>query len=402
MKNPVLFYDKTFPFAGERPGDQALSKLKEQFNVVGAEELAGQLACADVYIHLHGPFFPKEAWNAILAHVSQGKGLVFAGGAPFKIPVYQGNGKWMEEQEQTAYHQQLYINEALAVSTTGIKELRANADLPLFTEYESLFAVEPTYGLVLHVTRTDDHPGEMGSGGPMDAHIYPLLRGISGDGLQRELSAPAVLLEHTKGKFSGGRWIFVNQSLQSSFWQEDGVKALSDWAAFTAHGVTELWLKPNYGSYELGERCVLMLQGQRLLPAREQLAAASSVKRNTPIQDNKISWTFNFNVYKAKNSEEAVSNPVFIYEQDRFETVWQGQSEIGIGRELAVTRIMLPFEVEAGFYAIECEAVSSSGERRIVRQGFWGFDQELLAAGEWITCDRIISGRTADLFQSSE
>ena len=294
----------------------------------------------------------------------------------------------MEEQEQTAYHQQLYINEALAVSTTGIKELRANADLPLFTEYESLFAVEPTYGLVLHVTRTDDHPGEMGSGGPMDAHIYPLLRGISGDGLQRELSAPAVLLEHTKGKFSGGRWIFVNQSLQSSFWQEDGVKALSDWAAFTAHGVTELWLKPNYGSYELGERCVLMLQGQRLLPAREQLAAASSVKRNTPIQDNKISWTFNFNVYKAKNSEEAVSNPVFIYEQDRFETVWQGQSEIGIGRELAVTRIMLPFEVEAGYYAIECEAVSSSGERRIVRQGFWGFDQELLAAGEWITCDR--------------
>ena len=112
------------------------------------------------------------------------------------------------------------------------------------------------------------------------------------------------------------------------------------------------------------------------------------MKRNTPIQDNKISWTFNFNVFKAKNSQEAVSNPVFIYEQDRFETVWQGQSEIGIGRELAVTRSMLPFEVEAGYYAIECEAVSSSGERRIVRQGFWGFDQDLLAAGEWITCDR--------------
>ncbi len=170
------------------------------------------------------------------------------GVSPSKLPVYQENGKWMEEQEQTAYHQQLHINEALAVSTTGIKELRANADLPLFTEYESLFAIEPTYGLVLHVTRTDDLPGEMGSGGPMDAHIYPLLRGISGDGLQRELSAPAVLLEHTKGKFSGGRWLFINQSLQSSFWQGDGVNALSDWAAFAAawcNGVvakTKLWL----------------------------------------------------------------------------------------------------------------------------------------------------------------
>ena len=95
---------------------------------------------------------------------------------------------------------------------TGISTLQANTDLPLFSPYESLFSVEQTYGLVLHVTRSDDSPGELGSGGPMDAHIYPLLRGISGDGLQRELSAPAVLLEHTKGKFSGGRWLFISQT----------------------------------------------------------------------------------------------------------------------------------------------------------------------------------------------
>ncbi|BBH21358.1 hypothetical protein Back11_27030 [Paenibacillus baekrokdamisoli] len=388
MQKLVLFYDKTFPFAGERPTEQALNYLNEAFKVVTAEQLADQLSDADVYIHLHGTYFPKQAWQAILAHVSLGKGLVFAGGAPFKTPVYQENGEWIQELEQTAYHQQLHINEALVVSTTGINTLKANHDLPLFAAYESLFSVEPTYGLVLHVTHTDDRPGELGSGGPIDAHIYPLLRGISGDGLQRELSAPAILLEHTKGKFSGGRWLFVSQTLSSSFWQGDGVRALNEWAAFAAQGVTELWLKPNYGSYELGERSVLMLQGQQLLPARQQLTAAPSVKRNTPLQDNKTSWTFKISVYKAKNSEEAKSNPVFIYEEERFLTAWRGELELSIGRELAITRFTLPFEIEAGYYAVECETVSSTGERRILRQGFWGFDQALLTSGEMITCDR--------------
>ena len=72
------------------------------------------------------------------------------------------------------------------MTTEGIDRLAHHRELPLFAGCEPLFAIEPTFGLVLHVTRTDDRPGELGSAGPIDAHIYPLLKGVSGDGLERE------------------------------------------------------------------------------------------------------------------------------------------------------------------------------------------------------------------------
>ncbi|GGD71952.1 alpha-amylase family protein [Paenibacillus nasutitermitis] len=377
MNKTVLFYDESFPYQGQRPGKTQLSRMKELFVVADASQLAEALADAEVLVHLHGAYFPKEAWTAIFNHVAQGKGLLHAGGAPFKIPVYREVDAWVEEPEQTAYHQQLHIHETLPVSLSGIEKLVHNADVPLFANDEKLFTLEPTFGLVLHVTRTDDHPAEGGTAGPMDAHIYPLLRGIGGDGLERELSAPAVLLEHTKGLFSGGRWVLINQVLQGNFWENGGLDALAKWAAFAASGVTELWLKPNYGSYEPGERAIFMIQGQLMPAARKQSS-----------QMDKEEWTFKLRVMRSLQSTEANPNPVFSYGSDRFTEIWKAEQVIAIGRELTIKRIAMPISLEAGYYAVECEAVSPSGERRILRQGFWGFDQELLSTGDYMTCDR--------------
>ncbi|WP_219836246.1 alpha-amylase family protein [Paenibacillus sp. R14(2021)] len=378
MSRLVLFYDESFPYAGERPNPVALARLKENFRIVDASELEEALnGGAAAYVHLHGPYFPKSAWPAILAHVSQGKGLLAAGGAPFKTPVTGSTGSWTAEPDQTAYHQQLHIHEALPVGVDGIASLRHHRDIPIFEGYEALFEIEPTYGLVLHVSRTDDCPGELGSSGPIDAHIYPLLKGISGDGLARERSAPAVLLEHTKGPFGGSRMIFINQPIRSGFWSGSGAEALAAWADFTAKGVTELWLKPNYGSYELGELPVLMLQGQQLLQSRTERISASTA-----------AWSFKLRVLKANHSTVNEPEPLFNYDNGEFTQVWSTEAVLEIGRELVIQRIVTPLDAEAGFYAVECEAVSPSGERRLLRQGFWGMDRELLQAGEMISCDR--------------
>ena len=64
--------------------------------------------------------------------------------------------------------------------------------------------------------------------------------------------------------FAGARWLFVNQPLTEPFWQAGGADELRRWAAFCAAGVTELWLKPNYASFEPGERAMLTLQVQQL------------------------------------------------------------------------------------------------------------------------------------------
>ncbi|RAP76772.1 alpha-amylase family protein [Paenibacillus montanisoli] len=375
MTSMILFYDESFPFSGERPDAGTLAKLSETFTVVSAAELSERLPGASVYVHLHGSYFPKDAWSAILSHVQAGKGLLAAGGAPFKTPVYLDNGSWVAEQDQTAYHQQLHIHEANPVQSGGIARLQHLRDIPLFAGYESLFTIENTFSLVLHVTRADDKPGEGGSAGPIDAHIYPLLKGISGDGLSRDLAAPAVLLEHTKGDFAGGRWLFINQPLRGAFWSGRGAEALAEWAAFAAAGVTELWLKPNYGSYELGERPVLMLQGQQLLQTRTE-------------QDGRSAWTFGLRILKANSSEAGEPRPFFEYHEAEFTEVWRSETTLEFGRELNVSRIVTPLDAEAGFYIVECEAVSASGERRLLRQGFWGMDQALLTSGEMITCDR--------------
>ncbi|WP_135547541.1 alpha-amylase family protein [Paenibacillus cymbidii] len=368
----VVFYDADFPYPGERPSATALEKLRARCHVAGAAELAAALADADVYVHLHGAYFPKAAWTAVLAHLRGGKGLVVIGGAPFKIPVNDVQGQWAPEPEQTAYHQQLHIHEALPVDPAPMASLSANADIPLMAERESLFTVEPTYGLVLHVTRTEDKPGELGSGGPMDAHIYPLLKGISGCGLRREVAAPAVLLEHTKGDFAGGRWVLVNQAVREPFWSGGGADALGEWADYAASGVTELWLKPNYASYEPGERAVLTLQGQRLGSRKEEVARCRLRLR----------------VLKAASSAAASETPE-PGDGSGFAPVWETERECEVGAVLTQLRVPVPVTLEAGFYIAECEVLSAAdGERRVLRQGFWGFDDELLRQGDRLSCGR--------------
>lgn len=353
MNKTLVFYDASFPYAGERPDDNVVANWKKDNLLVSADEIAERLPGADCFIHLHGPYFPKQAWRAILKHLRAGKGIVLAGGAPFKIPVVRGNNRWRREHEQTGYHQQLYIQEALAIDPAPIVSLVHHADIPLFKGRESLFAAAPTYGLVVQFARAIDRPGEIGSAGPMDAHIYPLLKGLDRD--KREIAAPAVLIEHTRGQYAGGRWMLINQQLTDRFWAGDGADALMEWAGFCANGVTEMWLKTNYASYEPGERPVIALHLQNNLSRGE----------GAPCR-----WQFDLKI--SMNGQ--------VIRTDRINAT--------ASRELTISRIALPFSIEPGFYSIEATATSDRNERRTIRQGCWGFDRELLQQGEPLACDR--------------
>ena len=355
MSKSIVFYDKSFPYMGIRPNEGQLQQLSVSHQIVDADHLAAALEEADSLLHLHGSYFPKSAWAAILKFLKQGRGLVHTGGAPFKTPVYKDQDEWVIEVNQTTYHQDLQIHEALAVDASPINRLAHTVDIPLFADRESLFTIEPTFGFILHATKASDLPHEGGSSGPMDAHIYPLLKGLSADG--REVAAPAVLIENTKGEFAGGRWIFINQQLGSIFWQADGIEALTEWADFCARGVTEIWLKPNYACYDPGDRAALTIQLQSM--------------NSRSLKDQ---WSFQLELYKEMN--------------DTSEQLWTGKFEMNASRELSYSRVKVPVTIEAGYYEVICRVQSSSGEIRILRQGFWGWDEQLLAQGEPITVDR--------------
>ncbi|SDZ24563.1 Beta-galactosidase [Evansella caseinilytica] len=356
----IIFYDAAFPYDGTRPDIDQLKALPN-VSVVDAHNLKTALSAENVscFIHLHGRYFPKEAWAAIIYYLRQGNGWISIGAAPFRVPVYQEDGRWMEEEEQTAYHQQLNIHEALTVKSAPIHRLAGADEYPLLQGKEQLFDIQSTYGLILHFTKTRDIPHENGSGGPMDAHIYPLLKGISKRG--REVAAPVVLVENTKGQFAGGRWILVNQQLTDRFWKKDGFQLLISLAAYCAEGVTEIWIKPGYACYYPGETPTVSVQLQSLALIKN--AACSAVGKT---------WEISFNVLD-KSSKPVCDTRTLT---------------LPASRELLVERMTLSFSIQPGYYAVNGTARSSAGEVRRFRQGFWGYSEQLLQAGAPLKANR--------------
>lgn len=374
MSRVLVFCDPDFPVPEGRTealrtlaaalGSGGADREDPLLSVTDAAGLAGALEREEFgcFIHLHGPYFPKAAWPALLAHLRRGGGMIAAGGAPFKHPVKREDGAWRAEAEQTAYHQQLHVHEALRVEGAGVERLRVSEQIPLLEGDELLFEAGPAWNLVPHVTRNSDLPHQMGSAGPMDTRITALLTGVNRDG--RETAAPVVLWENTGGPYCGSRWIWINQPLTDRFAGNGGAAALRRWAAFCARGVTELWLKPNYASYAEGERAVLTLQTQRLGRA------------GRPAGGEAESWTFRVSVCRENAPPE--------------ESPWICEVKADVTLELDLLRIPVPVPIRPGsLYRVAAEARQpASGERRLLRQGFWGYDEGLLAEGAPVVCGR--------------
>ncbi|MFS0726146.1 beta-galactosidase [Paenibacillus sp. 1P07SE] len=353
MPETILLYDPSFPAMSLPPDLQ--HKLTTFGVVASADALAAVLDTQDggVFVNLHAPYFPKAAWPAIVRFLERGGGLVSIGPEPFRHPVELVDGIWTAEAAQTAYHRALRIHEMLPVDTAPVCRLAALEEIPLLAGAESLLAVAPTWNMVPHVTKSSDLPHQMGSAGPMDARLYPLLKGISAEG--REIAAPVVLWENSGGSFAGSRWLFVNQPPGERFWREGGLESLQAWAAFCARGVTELWLKPGYASYEPGEKPMLTLQAQHMCGAAE------------PVQ-----WSAELAMFAGSATEPC----------------WTQTCELAVDGEYRSLRLHPPVELAAGYYRVECRLTSDHGEQRVLRQGIWGMDRELLEQGTPVSRSR--------------
>ncbi|WP_138495083.1 alpha-amylase family protein [Paenibacillus pinistramenti] len=349
-RNVVILLDADLPAAGVVPAAGAFA-AEEGVQTVTADGLAEALRGLDngCFVNLHAPYFPKEAWTEILAFLRRGGSLISAGGAPFKIPVRMEDGQWTPEQPQTAYHQELYIHEALPVDGARIAALEALDTVPVLAGSESLFAAADCWNLVPHTTKSSDLPQQMGSAGPMSTQIYPLLKGISAEG--REIAAPVILWENSRVTYAGSRWMFIGLPLTEAFWSQGGATRLADWAQFCAKGVTELSLKPNYAAYEKGEQVTLTLQTQILQRGKERKAEPES-------------WNFELSVKHESRKQ-----------------VWGHGFQVTVTGEQSFVRIPVALPVEPGLYHAELRAEAPDGEVRVLRQGFWGRDDVMLAEG---------------------
>ena len=368
----VCLYDPNMPISMDPLHSDILQTLTEKWNIVQADRLSETLDGLQdgVFINLHAPYFPKHAWKSILSFLQRGGNLLSIGGAPFRTPVYQDGNGWIAEPEQTAYHQQLQIHECMTVNDERFSRFVANEERPLFADTVFAWEKEPTCSFVLWVTRNDDCPGEHGSAGSMDAHITPLVTAVSKD--QREIGAPVVLLENTKGTFSGSRWLFVNQRLSEAFWNLSSVKQLTDWAEYCAQGVSEWWLKPSVACYDPGDRPKLTLQSQYLPQARHAYRNGTPLLRGSEYaEDRPITWLGELTLH-----------------DDSGNLLWEEKLELACGRELEVISFLPDILLEPGMYRATASLRSSLGEVRHLHQGFWCRDEALLRSGSFLTVSR--------------
>lgn len=363
MTSIVIFYDPAFPYQGDRISEAFIQKLGERAELVGADALDQALDRLEggCFVNLHAPYFPKDSWGRIASYAKCGGSLLSIGGAPFRIPVYREDGQWKCEVEQTAYHQLFHIHEAMQVQADKFDRLEAAADHPLCAPYLSGLTLEPTCSLVLHVTKETSLPHEMGSLGPMNAHIHPLVKAVSKEG--REIGAPVVLLENTRGVYAGSRWMFVNQPLRTSFWEAEGEDAIWAWADYCSRGVTEMWLKPGYASYDPGDRAKLIFQWQTL----GRSAAYGDENTNKE-------WTFTLAFGKDSDGEPLPE--------------WTQTYNLAASPNLQSITINVPLELSEGQYTMRADLISNTGERRTLRQSIWCRDDRMLQEGEPLTCDR--------------
>ncbi|PDO10453.1 MAG: glycoside hydrolase [Candidatus Reconcilbacillus cellulovorans] len=379
----LLFEDPAFPYEGARPDAEAERLLAERAEAASAGTLAERLMSGayDALVYLHGPYVPKAAWSAVLEHLRRGGGLVTAGGLPFRRPVaVDAQGRLRVEREQTAYLRQLDVHEALAVGEKGVVRLQASEEYPLLSGVEPLFGVRSTWGLIFHPTKASDMPHELGSGGPMDARIVPLLVGVDAEGRPR--TAPVVLVERLKGPFAGGRWVMINQPLDETFWREGGADVLLRLAEFAAAGATEIWLKPHFACYEPGERPSLTLQIQAL-------------GRTMAARDG-CGWTVDVEVEKdegrTRENVEGIAGDLagktVAGRVESSKVLWKTSIETQATRDLNALRMTVPVDVSPGLYRVRAVARSERGEVRRLSQAFWGMDRELLRSGEPLACGR--------------
>ena len=181
--------------------------------------------------------------------------LAVFGGAPFVRPV-RADGT--VEEEQFAYTKELFLGPffplALPPSSTLYLKVAPAATLlpsPILEipsdQAGSFWSFYPM------LTQASDHPSDLGSAGPLDTYLTPLIfvcETLATDALH--LATPAVLLDHVQGRFQGGRWLL-------SPWQPAKPE---DWLAIqgtirhllllTADGCTNVDLHPQFASYSSG------------------------------------------------------------------------------------------------------------------------------------------------------
>jgi hypothetical protein len=328
------------------------SALGQSFTVefLSDRDLIAQLDATrfDLLVTPYGSAFPKRIWNALLKYLRAGGNWLNIGGVPLSNAAVRDGSSWIIEPEQTTYHKRLGITHRFIIDTATYKV----ADSML----AGGFKAEKVFELYVRLSSTNNEPDEAGSDGPHEGIVQPLVSMVNAGG--RRVAAPIIQIDRLLGEFAGGRWVFANfnGTIEGS--------VISTLAERASQGATRFEVRTDFASYKPGEIPVLTVEVLRPKGDWQKLAK-SDFYIHVIDKTGAVVSRFNARLY-IENSKGTVSGE--IYDAAKF---------------------------PPGFYKLEGRSEFNSLTHT---NGFWIYDEALLARGKALTADKHFFYRDGRVF----
>src|SRR5947209_4725729 len=277
----VVFHDPGYPHAYE---EATLTKLiPGEFQITDAANLATRLERGGytLLISFHGPYFPKQAWAAILRFLKEGGNIAMFGGMPFTRPI-DGDGRI--ELEQDSYTKQMYLGPVfhLMLTEPNLRFVPAesaafleNCPLSVSTEQPGTF-----WACYPKLTQASDHPEDSGSTGPIDTILTPLLF-VQTSASTTPLATPAFLIDQRQGIFVGGRWLISAwQPCSETDWLVNA-EAIRRMISLAREGAQTIEVHPVVACYQPGEAPALIVSARTRTHCKAWVTLNSSYQQHT-------------------------------------------------------------------------------------------------------------------------
>src|SRR6185369_16205019 len=203
------------------------------------------------------------------------------------------------------------------------------------------------YELYVRLSSSNNEPDEAGSDGPHEGIVQPLVLTLSDS---RMIAAPVIQIDRLFGEFAGGRWVLANLTSSS-------IDRLTLWliAQRAVQGASRFEIKTDFASYKPGETPTLSVELFRPKGDVQKIIAG----------DCDI---------EVRNSPERA--------------LWHTSVSLKAEGNKATVSLKIPQNVKLapGLYKVEAR-LSSQPDVLIHENGFWIYDEALLARGKPLTVD---------------
>lgn len=347
-KKTVVFFSEGFP-AADSPAPVRTVLQRTFADAKFADEGGLDAALNDPETSLlilpYGSAFPEANWKAILLYLEHGGNLLVVGGQPFSRSAYQDAEGWHLRAKSTGESLELFIDGYEQTHSSDNLRFEPNED---FGTPLASFQWKRSFSPVLRLSITEKYPregpmGDADSTGDIDGHLTSLAWGTA-DG--HRLATPAIVIDHDRQRFVGGRWVFLNCEPLDNFYESQAEALLPVLASIAVRRGDRFELHPQYP---------LFVQGEPLALKYEMLNGTSAVNS----EGDKL---------QIRVTAERGGMP--------FELT-----------TLASKPITLPVEAASGegFHTIEAKILRNGRSIGTYRSGFWMRDLRYLTSGPKLT-----------------